>query len=581
MKDRAKRRLATLGMIIACAAMLHAGPGCEDAQRQADKKVAEAIAKSQQAAMKEGGAAEAKRLLEAAAAEEGASDATKASAKSLLAQTNYAEAVKRLGELSAREAKVTELIGNIERLAQQIAANNLLIAQCKGSNPAGITPDEPLKALAASKAKCTAMAADLAKRIAAVESQIRAKNADITALGSNRTTAAAKVDSAKEKAQEAKGEASLALFKEAAAARAQADNLTYAVGQEKDKLAGLQQSLAELKEQMKIALEGVAAADRQTAELTKAWGQAQAVMSRLAADSKSIAGDTFNRAGDAKLKAAGVAATAKELAAAAASADQIRQEVDALLLKAYEMHKAAHAAAGAVNAAMSQRRGKNSQSLEQEVGQKMERLHSFEAYQLAESRVMITRGDLCAAHKSVLQSERRAFQVASAALRQAGLAVPAELNEAAITRQLQAADKAARGYYAAADDLLKDNIERGQADEKPQAYYSRIAAQYALYAMTGAQANLTTARDMLKEAIGAEGEDSSAPAKVMGPLPSDLEKDIVKRVAVIVSPGPVKPKPGQGPGPAGTGQEAKTWLKMLQRAAWGLARPGDGGQPEK
>jgi len=571
MDQTARRHLARLALTAAYAALPFAGIGCEKPQRQADKKADLAIAQSEIAAGKEGNEAKAYKLLTQAAQQADASEAERSHAKTLVAQADYGWVIKHMPELAEAEAKAAEIIDEIAVLGQRIAADNLLIEQCKAADPAGVAPSHPAAELNKSKAKYTAMAADLDKKILDAEARVRAKGADIDALTKQQGIASDEAGLLFEKSEQAKGQASLDLFKQYADARAKADGLTLATNAAKAQLANLQGAVAELKTQKQLAVNAAAAAVRQATELSTAWTKAQQMMQTTASHSKAIVGSQD-----------GVAGKAKVLAAALAAAAEKRRELDARLQSSINAFSEAAKASDAVSTAMGQRlRDAALDSVERMAWKRMEKLHNFAIHRLDRAHVLMARGGMFVAQKSLLESKLRMAQNLAAAYKQAGLGAPAELSGAAIRKEVDDAGKTAQKCFEEADGLLVDISERGQAEDKSQANFPRIGTQYSLYNLTGKEKYLTDARAILEEMVKSSADESGKVAKVIPVLPAELETGIVKRAAVDLTAA-AKPRVGGAAANAGrgTGKEAATWQKMVVRGLGMGAMPGGGGPVE-
>ena len=534
---------------------------CEPPQKPADRKVAAAIAASDHIAQCAGSAAQKEKdqqkaydLLKKAAEQADTSDLAKSHVKTLLAQSDYENAIARLAELTSAEAGVDAIIDEMAQLGQQIAANNLLIEQCKSLNPAGVGADQPSAKLAKSNADYTAMAGELGKKILAAEARVREKNGEMNALASQQTAAAGECASFLEKSEKTAGQESLDLFKKSADARVKAEGVTLKLNAAKRQLASLELSVAELKAQKQIALAGATAAAQQLSKLTAAWSKAQQVMQTTAADSKAIAGK--------------VAAKSKALDSAMKAAKDKRDVIDNHLQLAIRYYTDAGVAAGAVNLAMRQRLSADSarQAPERLAWQRMESLHSPSGYHLDRARALMTRGELFIAQKSLLEGELRLAQSLTGIYgRQSGLTLPAELNVRDIASQITTAANTAKACFGDADTLLQDIMERGQSEDKSQAQFPRIGTQYALYNLTGKDSYLTEARKILQEiAAPSADEDSAKIAKAIPVLPEELEKGIVKRTGLDLSAGPTASGPVRG-----TGKESATWRKMLMKAFGG------------
>lgn len=570
MDQTARRHLARLVLMSACAALPLAGIGCEKPQREADKKANLQIAQSEVAARQEANEEKAYTLLTQAAQHPDLSDSKRSHAKTLIAQTDYAWVIKHMPELTDAETKAAELIDQISLLGQQIVANNLLIEQCKSVNPAGAAPSQPVAELTKTQAKYSTLAADLDKQILAADAKVRAKAADIDSLTKQQIAAADQAGLLLDKSEQTKGQASVDLFKQYADQRAKAENLTLSTNLAKAELAKLEVAVAELKTQKKLAADAAAASDRQAKSLAAAWTKAQAVIQATQANSKAIATGSD-----------GVTGKGQALTAALAAADEKRKQLDARLLASINAYAEAAKASDAVNAAMLQRlrdSNKTPEPVERLAWKRLERLHNPAVHRLDKARVLTTRGAMYIAQKTLLESKLRLARNLAAAYAQAGLGAPAEFNVATIQKEVAAAADLAQACLKEADELLVDMSERGQAEDKIQADFPRIGTQYSLYCLTGKQTYLTSARDLLDKVLKAEGDEAGKSAKVLPMLPADLEAGIVKRAQIdLRSAARTTTDPATAPG--GRSKEASTFEKMLKRGLQGMV-PGAAGPVE-
>src|SRR4051812_28782881 len=149
--------------------------GCERDDSAADRRVSENIQSSREAANKKDNDAQAKsyKLLESAAKESAASPGSKATAKALVAQSNFASAIALLPQVNDAENQAHRIIRELGRVGSELAGEASLIGALKGANPSASSSD-PLKVLAANKAKFAGQVAEIDKTISQLAAQQQA-----------------------------------------------------------------------------------------------------------------------------------------------------------------------------------------------------------------------------------------------------------------------------------------------------------------------------------------------------------------------------------------------------------------------
>jgi chromosome segregation ATPase len=230
--------------------------GCDD-QRSADKQVLKDVRESRSLRLK-GQAKEAQDLLDRAS-QVNASAATKAHAKSLLAQAQVEAAIQQINDPKAGvevgNTEISRLLWEIGSLGQVIRTNNTRVASYAKYNPS------PVKALAQQQAEAATGAANKTMwfgdeksgipTLAAVTQQISRLQGDIgnlqnqiKALQTQQTTVSQQAAQAARAAESAQGRAGVDAEKTAAGLRKQSADLINQIDVLQAKVAPLQADLA-------------------------------------------------------------------------------------------------------------------------------------------------------------------------------------------------------------------------------------------------------------------------------------------------------------------------------------------------
>ena len=276
----AKLTLATAGMALPFAA---AG-GCDDAHK-ADKRVLQTI---QEARIAERG--KAKDLLTQAAGEANAAAATKAYAKSMLAQAELDSAVARIGDpqdgIDAAHREIARVLWEVDHLGQHIQTTNML-----ATNYGKFEPKEARAAVAAQIAAANGSGdkpnwigdgpngvptlASITQQVNQLQEQVTKQQAMIQQLQGARQQKAREAEQAMRQAQSTTGPQALQVFKVAANLRKDAADLANQIDVAQAKLAPVQQDLAQAQARQAAVAAAVDQLQKQQAQLEEGWKAVQ------------------------------------------------------------------------------------------------------------------------------------------------------------------------------------------------------------------------------------------------------------------------------------------------------------------
>jgi predicted nucleic acid-binding Zn-ribbon protein len=567
MDQSVQKRWVSFALLSACGGVGFVGLGCEKADTQADRAIVQGISEARKVAAKEGADSESvATILERAAGHQGASGAAVAQARALAGQVHFSRAISGLPAVVTAENRAAQIAREISQLAADISANNALVDAYRGTNPAGQGEDKPLEALAGAQAQLRALIAGLDQQIGALSGQIQSQSKQIADLESQCTAAINEAAVLGDKSEQTKGEESVKLFQQSAGLRNQAGKLSQTLADAKVELGRVQRQVAELSAQKQVAAAGMGALAQQAAEMTGSWTERQKLIVACVASSKQIADPALGN----KVKA---------LVAALGEADKLRGEVDAKFVQAIDNYEAAADAANKLTALVDGWLRDYPNAPEKSAWQQLQQTQTFFGYRLIVARAHHSRGAVFAAQRTLLLGQQRMIEGMTPVFKQAGLSVPAGLDAASMAKKIKDATDQARTSFIEADKILEDVVERGRGNDKAAALSARMAAQYALYRLTGTAKYLETSRAMLTEMAGS-GEEAGKSQRSFPALPAELEEGIIKHelpAAPATQPAEATtpaPPPGAAPAAGGAGNDHPflTWQKMMVKSGQAVQR---------
>jgi hypothetical protein len=530
-------RLSAL-MMGAAVAALPLLCGCEDATTQANRRVSESTAAAQAAAVKGAGRPDAPaggvarpagyKELEAAAKEVAASLEVKATAKGALAESNYGSGVALFTQISHLETEAQGKLRTIALMGNVIGTDNRASKAMKASNPS-VDATSPLPVFKGMQEKLLAEAAGYEKKIKELEGLRDTTAGKIKELEGQVSAANAQAADLVDKSERAKGEDSVALFKQAMGSRKNAGVLANQVDLTRLELARLNAQIADVTKAKASAESGAATIASQIKAINDAWTATRGQIEKRSANSQDV------------LTKGSIDALAKELAALEAQADQARTlATETYLIAAAGGYKDAAALAvqfvGELGKKKSAANGVQNHPLVP-VWDKLEKLQHPHRYKIGEARAHQARGKLFMQQKMLLESHKRIGDAAAAQLVAAGLKAPEELAPASLADQIRTAGDNAKKEFEAASAIATDIFDRPQgSDQVIAARQVELGVRYSLYQMDGVMTNLAAAASQFKALALEEG-------LVMPAFATDVEANTLKRQPVTPSGGtPVPPK---------------------------------------
>jgi hypothetical protein len=567
--------------------------GCDKEENAADQRVSDNIRLARDTYYsKDGGPEKSQKLLEAAAKETAASNASKATAKALVGQSNYAMAVSHLTELNEAENEAMRAIREIGRIGSELGDEVSLIDSLKGSNPSA-SQNDPLKALSANKAKFAAQVAEFDKTI----QQLQAKQQELTSkIASLDTEQKSKIEMGNQllaKSEAAKGQESVDLFKQSAEVRKSAGMLAHDLEFARIDLKRTENLIADAQRERKVADESVAIAQNQIQQLNQSWAATEDAIKKRRAQ----AAELLTRAEvDASLKKGinaegGIAALAKQFAAAKQRAADLRKSIDESNLDASiasydEADRAAKSLTTALTTALNDE--KNKETPVRSAWTRIKSLYDPITYQLGKARSLQLRGQLFLQEMNLLKAQQNVVASLQPLFASAGLAMPTELAPADLPAQLDGAKQTAKRNLTDAVNILKEICDSNVVMNNtwPQAGEARLAYATTRYALHYVDSDKPLDKGERDEIIGIIGGPEKITQSNFPALPPDLEVRAITLVPMVGGKGgpttgpATNPTEGGGGGPAITPEGAAALKEMLKGVRIGTPAGGGGAQPQ-
>jgi myosin heavy subunit len=301
--------------------------GCDTSSGKADKRIDDFIA---QAMPKMDGADEdlssAQKLLDSAARETDASLPQKIRAKALLAQIELQTAERVQPKIDQTQSRIDQLIWEINSMASQVQEHNQVAAALSTYDPAQLqaslkkivsdaqgSADQPVwvksdvgtvPTLAAARSDADTLSTQIA--------QLQQK---LKLLTDTRDKSQTETDALAQQSDLAKGDAAVALFKQAADARKQSDELSVEIDQTNGLLSRALADLAIKQGQQAVLNEAISDFTNQLSNADAGWAATQKLIADQLDQAKAILGDETEPAGaDDPTGGATIAAKAATLA---------------------------------------------------------------------------------------------------------------------------------------------------------------------------------------------------------------------------------------------------------------------------
>ncbi|HEV8291085.1 MAG TPA: hypothetical protein VGP94_04155 [Tepidisphaeraceae bacterium] len=554
--------------------------GCEKDESAADRRVSENIQAARETYYKkDGGPEKSHKLLEAAARETTASNASKATSKALVGQSNYALAISHLPELNAAEAEALRVVREINRIGSELGDEVFLIDSLKGSNPsAGAT--DPLKALSANKAKFAAQVAELDKTIQQLQTKRQELISKIASLDTEQKSKVEMGNALLQKSEAAKGQESVDLFKQSADVRRSASMLARDLEFARLDLKRTESLITDTQNERKVAEDSAKIAQDQIQQLNQGWAAAEDAIKKRRAEASGL----LTRAEvDGSVKKginaeSGIAALAKQFAAAKQRAADARKNIDETNLEpsiaAYdEADKSAKRLGDDLRQQLQDE--KNKDTPVRVAWQRIQRLYNPATYRLGKARSLQLRGQLFLQERNLLKAQQYLVAALQPLFQRAGLTLPPEIAPTDLAAQFDTAQKNAlrdlSDSYAVLKDILElDDVQRNTWPQANEARELAVTVEYALHHLEPDKGHLDSAKGTVKLLSDA---GANFPA-----LPPDLETRQINPVPIVAAGKGPTTNPAEGApsgGPAITPEGAAALKNLLNRA-----RGGGGAAPQ-
>ncbi|MGH7317497.1 MAG: hypothetical protein ACREJS_14680, partial [Candidatus Rokuibacteriota bacterium] len=497
MTHRPFRRLAACALLVSCSS-LATGPlvGCDDS-RAADEQVSEVIAKSIALRQASGVTDDAAiSTLSAAAGNTDLSAGTKVNAQTAVAQAEFERANALIADLRADRAQVHRLVWEINQLAAQIAAGSSAVAGFSQ-----LEPTESLKAVQDKIAEARGKGEDSAwfthgdsriPTLSAVTQDISRLGGDVSkredqieGLKSQRQKLLDDADAAFAQSEGLKGKEAVAEFTRASDLRKQASDLGVQIEQKEAAVEPLRRELGIAQGQKKILDNVIASLQDQAKLLQGGWDQIkeQTDAQRRLSQSLLEGGGSSAAAGTQPAgEGNSVAAKGKRLAEISAAA---QTKFDAVVIHLNNSVSAFQQAADAADQVQRDIKDEQANLADKSTG-RAKALDNFKAvydpaiYRLEQARAQHALAALYADRAATLAAKKQMIENLSATLERAQMRMPADVEDAEVSSNLEDARNRTDEHYQKVTELLVTVAEAPLAsqDRKDAAQVARSMALY-------------------------------------------------------------------------------------------------------
>ncbi len=458
-------RLAKVALLAACGAGI--AIGCDDSH-QADKRVQKTIEESRLARLQPDGADKAQQLLNKAAADSDASPATRAHVKSLLGHAMVDAANERISNpddgIDAGNREIGRLMWEIGQLGQQIQTSNNLVGSYAQFEPkeakdkaaadaAAVTgaPDKPIWVGENGAAIPTIAAAQ--QKVADLQDQIAKQQQAIDTLQAQKKQASEQASQLQQQSETQKGQESVDTFTKASGLRKQATDTQTAADVETNKLTRLQQDLLLAQAQQ----ESVAAAkdqfDKFAQQLDANWKGIQEQVGKQRAQETGL----LSGSGPATINA-----KAAKLGAQVEKTNAAYTQAEENLNNAIKNFQDAFRAATELSTSL--RQSMATLPADNQMKKAMDQLvqvYNPNVFKLSEANATLALADLESSKVQTLAERLHLTQQLQAILKNAGLSLPKELDDAKTADELKSTTASAMEHYKATQTLYEDVAEAG------------------------------------------------------------------------------------------------------------------------
>jgi tetratricopeptide (TPR) repeat protein len=446
-------RLAVVGLF-PLAGLLSVG--CDSESGRADKDVARQIAQAERNSDPEGRL----RAIDVASQVNAASATTQVHVKDLLGDEVLAKARVAHANADGYAATITGLLLSLDRMTDDIADATNAIDSLKKFEPVqpkadiatklkGLTEGDggvwvpPLQALTAVKGT----AADLQSKISETESKVKQ-------LNEQRAAALAEAESLQQRSESAKGRESVDLYKQSAAKRKEAMDLTAQADVTATSLIALRQDLAIAQGQEAQRAAAIAGFEKANATIDAGWQGVQTASATIASDAKGIATGEATGPGS-------VAATTAELVRAFDEYEKNLADAKNQYDLAIGHYERAVAAARQLNSELTTLIGQRGTAPEVEAFKAMQVTISPFPLDLKRGTAQQGLAMMQARQATVLQARQRVMTRLASTLNAVGVQPPAGVTTEGLEEATKEATAAAVQSFEEATGTLRGNAETG------------------------------------------------------------------------------------------------------------------------
>ena len=565
-KNRRSRRLRMLTPAAAgAAAALLALAGCDDTH-QADRRVLQTVAEARIERAK-GEDASAQEKLKQAAGEANAAHATRAHAKGVLAQAQYDAALNDIADpvtgIDAGNREILRLMWEINQLGNQVAAGNSLVAVYRQMEPKETRAAVQQTILQATGERAgsdwVGQGAGAVPTLATVQQQVQQQQAAvdqqqelIKQLQAQQEQLSVQAQQAASQAEAAPGRAGLDIFKQAVGLRKQVADLVNRVEVEQSKLAQLEHNLKLAQARQQAVATAIEQFKKFGGLVEQEWKGVESQAVRLQQLSTAIV-----QGGDSKV-ASSIAEKAKTLSAQIATNKEAYEQASQNLTDSAENFGQAVSAANQLRSEMMSKESALPSGNQMKAALKtLIDVYNPATFQIGQASSHLALANLQVSRAQALAERAQLVDRLSKVMSQAGLTLPAEMNDPGLGAAVKEMSEQANSNFAAATELFSTVMDAGAAAESVR-NGGRAGKIYALYGQallaraTGGNADqlLATARSERDLALQESPTALAAlPAELVPPPSTQPAAAPTTPAATTPAPAPEGAPPAEGAPP--------------------------------
>lgn len=414
-----------------------------------------------------------------------ASPAGKARGNSELARDEFDQAIALLPRINQEAQDAETALFDLRQ-----AASEVLDIQQTAAGYNGHDPKETLAKLDEERANMQKAVEQAQNNAASLKAELQKRQQEIDALKAERQKADNEAESLAEKSNNAKGQESLDLFKQATEARTKSGTLAAQIETRTAALMPIQRQLAIAEATQKLydnpskdAPGAIARLDRRKAEILAEWQGNQQHAQSIADSAKKLADAVITPGGEAKNPNAGA-----RLATAMQALEKDRSQAEKLLQSAAQHADDAYKAADSLHKELARRVSEaKPQSPDIPALDAVIAAFNEKQYALQKGNIQTALGNLYADQYTLESHAKQTLDEVAQALQATGQSVPSGMAAPSPDAAKASAEKA----YAAAEQSLESVVNAtgggniaGSKDLKSNALASLLMARYGHYELT-------------------------------------------------------------------------------------------------